>query len=780
MSAEDCPELIGPWRPQRLIGSGAVASVYLCTDDAGQEAAVKWLNHSEGPLVGRFLREIDSLRRLSHPGVTRFIDSGESEGRPYLAMEHVNGLDLRLFTAKLHKRPSAERYSRCRTIGRALCDALEHIHRVGMVHRDVKPSNVFVADDGRIVLGDFGVVKDPEAMEKTAVGVVIGTLAYAAPEQIEGETVDPRTDLFGLGATLYFVLTQQRPFSGLNRDLHALPTPPSRIDPAIPPDLEGVVMRLLAADPLNRPRDAYSVRNLLSVDEPSGAVLAGTQATVQHVAACLERAGEGRALFVRPVGPAGTRKAWVGDLLRRGAQRRGIPAIEVLEWGAWSAVRERLDAGEPLLVISPHALDVPDHVDREEIVLSPMTLADVRRSLVSVAPHVDNAPAVAATLHEWTGGLPRLLSVLLEEHTIDGRFTLPNPMRPNPHVERFIEGLELDDLEVVGAIAMAPEPLDAGTLEAITNVPADESVQRLVAKGLVVESAGRFRLMGTLFEPAIKAQLIDPEGLSERIQKVLSDQGRVAQGDGAPQWMVDEVRKGISKAESALMQGRLSIGLNAVQRAVDLSFALSDRALKSEAIIALANVMIRLGMLDEAARRLADATALAHAIDRHDLRRLCHALRAWVTLDQQPRSRAAAASAVDRILPMLAGAESRGHQPEDVMLYAILARASAILGDTASFRRAQSTALEWSQGVPEALRLGVYLQLARGALVLRDLEDTRNLSRQVLSKRHAYPLLAWEGARLLALVDGSVPPSPGNFIDGLSPSVAEALDGRPI
>ena len=129
---------------------------------------------------------------------------------------------------------------------------------------------------------------------------------------------------------------------------------------------------------------------------------------------------------------------------------------------------------------------------------------------------------------------------------------------------------------------------------------------------------------------------------------------------------------------------------------------------------------------------------------------------------------------------MLAGAESRGHQPEDVMLYAILARASAILGDTASFRRAQSTALEWSEDVPEALRLGVYLQLARGALVLRDLEDTRTLTRQVLSKRRDYPLLAWEGARLLALVDGSVPPSPTNFIDDLSPSVLEALDGRPI
>ena len=124
--------------------------------------------------------------------------------------------------------------------------------------------------------------------------------------------------------------------------------------------------------------------------------------------------------------------------------------------------------------------------------------------------------------------------------------------------------------------------------------------------------------------------------------------------------------------------------------------------------------------------------------------------------------------------------EGRGHQPEDVMLYAILARSSAVLGDVASFRRAQSTALDWAQDVPEALGLGVRLQVARGALVLRDLELTRTLSRYVLSKRSAYPLLAWEGARLLALVDGSVPPSPESFINGLVPASAEALEARPI
>jgi serine/threonine-protein kinase len=780
MSAEACPDVIGPWLPERLIGTGAVASVYLCRDGGGREAAVKWLNHSHGPLVNRFLREVDSLKRLDHPGITSFIDSGDEGGRPYLAMEHISGLDLRLFTSKLHKRPSSERYARCRSIGRTLCDALEHIHRAGMVHRDVKPSNVFMADDGRVVLGDFGVVKDPDALDKTAVGVVVGTLAYAAPEQIEGELVDPRTDLFGLGATLYFVLTQERPFKGLNRDLQALPIPPSRVDPGIPPDLEGVVMRLLAANPSNRPRDAHSVRGLLSVGDPGGTVLAGTRGTVQRVAECLERASEGEALYVRPMGPAGTRKAWVGDLLRQGAQRRGIPAIEVLEWGAWAAVRERLDAGEALLVISPHELDVPTHVGREEIMLSPLNLADVRRSLVSIAPKVENAPSVAATLHEWTGGLPRLLAAILEENSKDGSFVLPEFSSTNDHLTRFVGGLDLDDLEVAGAIALAPEPLDTGTIEEITNVPADDVVQRLIEKGLVVETAGRFRLMGLLFGPAIEKCLVDPEGLQERVYQVLGLSGGPDGEEGMPSWVVEEVHKGIAKAEHALLQGELGSGLRAVQRAVDLSSSLSDRSLKGEATIALANVLIRLGMLEEAGRHLADATALAHAIGRQDQRRLCHALRAWVTLDQNPRSRAAAASAVDRVLPMLSGADGRGSRPEDAMLYGIWARASAVLGDVASYRRAYVITMKRAVAVSEPLALGLRLQLARGAMVLRETDEARTLARAVVARKEIYPLLAWEGSRLLALVDGSVPPPPGSFIDGLSEASIEALESRPI
>ena len=89
-----CPGTIGPWVPERLIGRGAVAAVYLCRGPNDQVAAVKWMNHPHGPLVGRFLREIDSLKKFNHPGVTKYIDSGEHLNRPFLAMEHIDRLNL--------------------------------------------------------------------------------------------------------------------------------------------------------------------------------------------------------------------------------------------------------------------------------------------------------------------------------------------------------------------------------------------------------------------------------------------------------------------------------------------------------------------------------------------------------------------------------------------------------------------------------------------------------------------------------------------------------------
>ena len=320
-----------------------------------------------------------------------------------------------------------------------------------------------------------------------------------------------------------------------------------------------------------------------------------------------------------------------------------------------------------------------------------MSLADVRRSLVSVAPDVSDPAGIAATLHEWTGGLPRLLAGLLESHANDGDFVMPAVEGPHPfRIDSSMAWTWTRWMCSVWSRSPA-RSLESNTIEDITQVPVDEVVQRLIEKGLLVDIEGRFRLMGTIFRPAILARLIDPEGLEERITMAAS---RMDGAGTTPEWLVTEVRRGIDKAESSLLGGSLAGGLSAIRRAVDLSSAVADRGIKAEANIALANVLIRLGLLKEAGRRLADATALAHAEDRQDLRRLCHALRAWVTMDMQPRSRAAAASAVDRVLPMLSGAEARGYTAEDALLFATWARAAAVLGDAATFDRAYASALE--------------------------------------------------------------------------------------
>jgi hypothetical protein len=737
------------------------------------------MDTARSSLEERFTREIDVLSRLDHPNIVRYRGHGMCQGRPFLAMDYVDGQDLRVYAAKLQKRPPAERYARTRTIGRAICEALEALHAMGLVHRDLKPSNVMIARDDRVVLADFGVVKDTTDVTHTALGVVIGTLSYAAPEQILGDAVDGRTDLYGLGGCLYFALTHRRPFQGVERQDEqgqpVVPPSPSRFDPGVPPDIEGVVMRMLAADPKRRPRDAASVRAMLMAEGVSGPVLAGTGPILKQVSAVLARAALGEALLVRPTGPMGTRKAWVGDLLREGAQRQEIPVVEVVEAGAFQAVRDRLQAGEHLLIVSPFELDVPDHVSVVEIPLEPLGVADVRRSLVLAAPLMADPAGTAARLHALTGGLPRLVAALLEAHAKDGDCVLPEQVEVPPEMDPFLDGLDIDEVEVLGAIAVAGVPIKLETVEDAVQVPAEDAIATLAQRGMVVKVEGRVRLTGALFRDAVIALLVDPEGLTERVTAAVA---RRSPTTSVRQRLLADVRNAIVHAETSMVSGTVASALEAARRSVTIAEGIGDGIVECEARVTLGNILIRLGLLDDAARRLADATALAHAHGRDDLRRLCHGLRAWVTLDQQPGSRIAASSAIDRILPMVAGAEERGYRPEDALLFATWARAAAVIGDQRSWKRGHEQALVWSAHVDRPLRLGIGLQLARGALALGDIQQALQRIRPALAASDL-PMLSWEAARLASQVDGTAMPEPGDWSKGLSPTVAEALARRP-
>jgi len=769
------PERIGEWIPERLIGRGAVAAVYLCRGADGQPVAVKWMDQPHAPLVDRFEREIHILKRLDHPGVVRTLGHGVSEGRPFMAMEYVEGQDLSLFTTKLHQRPPRERYDRCRAIGQALCEALAYLHEQGLVHRDLKPSNVLISRDDRVVLSDFGVVKDTQDVTRTAVGIVVGTLSFAAPEQLLGDPVDPRTDLFGLGGTLYYTLTRRRPFQGIDRELdqgtEVLPPPPSRFEPAVPADLEGVVMRLLAADPELRPKDARSVRAMLAAEGPAGPPLAGARPILDTVAKILDRAEVGEVIVARPTGPMGTRKAWVGDLLREGAQRRGIPVVEVIEAGAFQAVRDRLGAGERLLVVTPLKLPVSPHVVQVEIPLLPLGIADIRRSLVLAAPETPNPAGTATHLHALTGGLPRLVAALLETHVRDKQLVLPSPTPLPDEIEDFFADLDMDTIEVLGAIAVAPFPVSADTIEAALQVPAEAALPLLMDRGMIGQVAQRYRMTAGLFRDAVLPMLPDPEGLTERITLALETE--IAQGGS----LQDELRSSLESAERALVKGHLGRGLRAARRSVKIAQALGERNIECEARATLGNMEVRVGLLDAASRSLSDATALAHAHGLDSIRRLCHGLRAWVSLDKQPNTRTAAASAIDRILPMVAGAQSRGHLPEDCLLFATWARAAAVIGDRKSWEHARANTLSWAVHVPRPLAFGVRLQLARGAIILGDETEAREHLTLVLQACDM-PLLRWEAQRIAAVLDRTALPEPGDWANDLEPDEAEALRRR--
>src|SRR4051794_597153 len=200
----------------------------------------------------RFLEEAITAASIEHPNVVPVHDAGEADGVAYMVMRYVPGTDLRTLVRAQGPLPvqlAAE-------ITAKVADALDALHRAGYVHRDVKPRNVLVAAGGHVYLSDFGLARPIDACP--ADGGWVGTVAYAAPEQITGHPTDPRSDVYGLGGLLYFALTGRPPFERdsldetLRAHLSEAPPAPSSIRPGLPPEIDAVVVRALAKEPASR------------------------------------------------------------------------------------------------------------------------------------------------------------------------------------------------------------------------------------------------------------------------------------------------------------------------------------------------------------------------------------------------------------------------------------------------------------------------------------------------------------------------------------------------
>ena len=269
---------LGPYEVLAPLGAGGMGEVYRARDARlGREVAVKVLPAavaSSPDRLARFEREARTVAGLNHPNIVTLHSVEEEGGVRFLTMELVEGRSLDQVV-----RPGGLPAARVLELAIPLADALVAAHERGVVHRDLKPANVMVTPEGRVKVLDFGVAKlsriaDPDLADGppptltaplSAVGQMIGTVPYMAPEQIRGEAVDARTDLFALGIVIYELATGRRPFTGESAAdvsssiLRDAPAPLARVRPDLPGALAGVVERCLEKDPRDRYRGAHEV-----------------------------------------------------------------------------------------------------------------------------------------------------------------------------------------------------------------------------------------------------------------------------------------------------------------------------------------------------------------------------------------------------------------------------------------------------------------------------------------------------------------------------------------
>ena len=260
----------GHYDVEREIGKGGNARIYLARDPAGAQVALKIL-HPEllvSVAADRFLREIKLARQLDHPHIARLLDSGEREWLVYYVMTYIEGPTLREHLARVGTLGIAETVR----LAGDLLDALEHAHLHGIVHRDVKPDNVVLAERGAVLL-DFGIARAVAASGSdrlTRSGIAVGTSTYMSPEQITAlKEIDLRSDLYALGVVLYECLAGQPPFVHRNEavvlQMHLThPAPDVRaLRPDAPAELATGIMRAMTKTPEERWQSAAAMRDAL-------------------------------------------------------------------------------------------------------------------------------------------------------------------------------------------------------------------------------------------------------------------------------------------------------------------------------------------------------------------------------------------------------------------------------------------------------------------------------------------------------------------------------------
>jgi eukaryotic-like serine/threonine-protein kinase len=289
------------YKVQSTLGEGGMAVVYKAEDAIlGRCVALKTLHRryaEEDSFRSRFKQEARVMASLDHENIVKVYDISQDGEVPFIVAEYVDGRDI---GDVLRGTPSGylgERYAR--GVAMQLLRALDYAHQRGIVHRDVKPSNILITREGTVKVADFGIARVVEEEEEEP-GEIIGSARYMSPEQLKGEETTPSSDLYSVGILLYHCLTGSPPFSGSARSvarqqIHQEPTPPSELNKAISPRLEAVILKALAKDPKDRYPSASTM--LEDLQESANAEVAGGTSGARRRRRLRKRPGGRKALL---------------------------------------------------------------------------------------------------------------------------------------------------------------------------------------------------------------------------------------------------------------------------------------------------------------------------------------------------------------------------------------------------------------------------------------------------------------------------------------------------